>query len=188
MAHQHHYPAPPRRRTSPLAIVAVVAAALVGLIVVAVVVVVAAGGSDGTTPGAKPSTHPAGSTVTDDQFGFRVTSVSTASRIKSDGGTDRAKGRFIKVQVAVTNKAAKPRFINADDQQLRAGGKGYGVDVNATVDADKGPEVGLPEKINGGATETILLVFDVPAGATPTTLEVHGSEVSGGQLLALPGA
>jgi hypothetical protein len=94
----------------------------------------------------------------------------------------------VQAWVAVTNRAAKPRFISADDQQLHAGGKTYSVAVSPTVDADQGPEIGLPEKISGGDTETILLVFDVPEGVKPTALEVHGNAMSGGALLALPEA
>lgn len=61
------------------------------------------------------------------------------------------------------------------------------MNLEATVNADKGPEVGMLEKINGGATETILLVFDAPDTARPSAIELHGSASSSGVLLALPG-
>lgn len=187
------YPTPPRRRTSPLAIVAVVAGVLVTLVVVAAVAVMAVGGSGETAPGSRAvageSTHPAGSTATDSRFTFRVTSVDTARRVKGDSGkTWVAQGKFVEVWLAVTNKAARARFISADDQQLHAGGKSLGVDIDATVEVDEGPEIGLPEKISGGNTETILLVFDVPVGAKPTALEVHGDTDTAGALIALPGS
>lgn len=185
------YQPPPRRRTSPLAIVAVVAGVLVTLVVVAAVAVMAADGGGGT-PGVhgagSKTTHQAGSTATDDRFTFRITSVDTARRVKGNGDERLStKGTFVEVWLAVTNQAAKARFISADDQQLHAGGKAYSVDVDATVDVDEGPEVGLPEKISGGDTETILLVFDVPQTAKPTTLEVHGDTDTAGALIALPG-
>ena len=56
----------------------------------------------------------------------------------------------------------------------------------ATVTVDQGPEVGLPEKINPGSTETIELVYDVPATVKPTGVEVHGSNTSAGVRVALP--
>lgn len=191
MTHQP-YPAPPRRRANPAAVVLLVVGGFIVLVVVAVVVLMAvSGGSDGTLPAAnKPaanaSTHPVGSTATDAKFTFRVTAAGTSQRLKGEGGTSLAQGRFVRVWVAVTNNSPKARFISADDQQLHAGGKTYGVDVEATVNVDKGPEIGLPERINGGATETIIIVFDAPDAAKPTAIEVHGSTDSAGALLALP--
>lgn len=186
------YPAPPRRRTSPAAVVLLIVGAFVVLVVVAVVVLMAvAGESDGTLPAANrpaahASTHEVGSTATDAKFTFRVTAAGTSRRLKGEGGTSLAEGTFVRVWVAITNDSPKARFVSADDQQLHAGGKTYGVDIDATVNVDKGPEVGLPEKINGGATETIIVVFDAPEDAKPTAIEVHGSSTSEGALLALP--
>ena len=181
-----HYTAPPqRRRTSPALIILLVVMAVGALIVAAAVVMVAGGG--GAPAGA--ATHPAGATVTDDGFTFHVAGVKLREHIKSDAGdTDTAKGQYVLVSLDVTNTGNKPRFVFADDQQLRAGGKTYAVDTTATVDSDKGDEVGLPEKINPGATERIVVVYDVPAAATPEAIELHGAQDSGGALVALPAA
>lgn len=63
-----------------------------------------------------------------------------------------------------------------------------GVDMTATVDADKGPEVGLLEKVDPRATERIVLVYDVPRGTTAQAVELHSALSSDGATVALPGA
>jgi hypothetical protein len=171
------YPPPPRRRTSPAAVLLV---AGVAIVVAAAIVVMAASGNDGTQPAAaggapalKASTHPA-RTGTDHRFTFHTTHINLDAHVKGINGPDFPKGRFVKVWVSVHNQASRPRFVSADDQQLHAGGKVYGVDVGATVDVDEGPE--------------IVLVFDVPKTANPTALEVHGDTDTAGALISLPTA
>lgn len=193
---QPTYPTPPRRRTSPLAILAVVGATAAALLVVGVIVVMVASQPDSTSPSSHtdhlapagaPATHPAGSSVTEGRWEFRVAQTDTARRVHGDGGSRVAQnGHFVEVWLAVTNHAAKARFISADDQHLLAGAKSYDVDVDATVTVDQGPEVGLPEKINPGSTETIELVYDVPGTVRPTGVEVHSSDTSTGVRVALP--
>lgn len=182
--HQQTYAPPPvRRRTNPLLIGFIILLGLGLVAVVAVVIIAAAGG--GQSAASEP-THPASSTVTDAPFTFHVTKVEAKKRVKGDGGSATAKGTFVLVHLAVTNGASKPRFVGSDDQKLQAGGKTYAFDLNATVEVDKGPEIGAPEQINPGATEEIVVVFDVPAGANPEAVELHGSASSGGVKVALP--
>lgn len=69
------------------------------------------------------STHRSGSVATDGKFGFRVSGVNTAARIKRKGGTSLAEGKFVKVWLAVTNRASKARFVSADtSSSTRAAG------------------------------------------------------------------
>jgi hypothetical protein len=179
-------PQPPSRPPNPTGIaVGIILATLILLFLTAVVG--AAIGGCGTPP-TNAATHPAAAPVTDADFTFQVTDVTTARRVRGDGGTTTAKGRYVLVHLLVTNSGRKPRFVSADDQTLRAGDKIYKLNVEATVDADKGPEIGLPEKINPGAAEEIVVVFDVPAGTTPQAIELHGSAASGGVTVALPAA
>jgi hypothetical protein len=111
----------------------------------------------------------------------------TPRRLHTKTGTQVTPGEFVEVWLAVTNHTDVAHYLNADDQRLRAGGTAYYVDVEATIAADQGPEIGLREKIGPGSTERILLVFNVAQSVRPTAVEVHGDPEPPGTLLALPG-
>jgi hypothetical protein len=176
----------PRVRRSPLRtnrlLIGLVVLLGFGLVAGATVVVIAVAG------GAKSPIHPAGATVRDSWFAFRVAGVQARKRVTGGGGDATAKGRFVLVSLDVTDRDDKPWTVFADDQKLRAAGKTYGIDVRATVDVDKGPDVGLQKSLNPGETKRIVVVFDVPTAAAPQAVELHGAPRSDGVLVALRAA
>lgn len=138
-------------------------------------------------PTADRSTHPAGGVATDGMFSFRVSRSTTADRTTGKNDTSLAEGKVVKIWLAVTNRAGKAQYISASLQQLHAGGQTYTVNLKARLNADEELEAATLQKINVGATKTILLVFDVPDTARPSAIEVHADPLTSGALLALPG-
>lgn len=123
---------------------------------------------------------PAGSTVRDGKFEFKVLGVTRGATSK-DGGfgtTDNAKGEYFSVRLQVTNIGDDARTLFASNQHLIVNGNKYDATSHITDD-------GWKEDINPGLGSTTTATFDIPAGSTPTAIECHDSAFSGGALLAL---
>jgi len=123
---------------------------------------------------------PAGSSVRDGKFEFKVLGVERGATSK-DGGfgtTDTAKGEYFTVKLQVTNIGDEPRTLFASNQKLIINGKTYEATSHITDD-------GWKEDINPGLGSTTTATFDIPPGAVPTAIECHDSAFSGGALLAL---
>ncbi|WP_328358611.1 DUF4352 domain-containing protein [Mycobacterium sp. NBC_00419] len=126
-----------------------------------------------------PSVAPAGSSVRDGKFEFRVIGTSRGGTSMEDTfGTEHAKGEFFVVQLQVTNIGDDARSFSATNQKLIINGNEY----KATSFLN---DSSWSDDINPGLGTTGRVVFDIPKGAVPTEIEVHDSMFSGGALLAL---
>ena len=132
------------------------------------------------TTSSGPTMAPAGSSVRDGKFEFKVLGVQRGGTSK-DGGfgtTDTAKGEYFTVKLQVTNIGDEARTLFASNQKLIINGKTYEATSHITDD-------GWKEDINPGLASTTTATFDIPPGAVPTAIECHDSAFSGGALLAL---
>ncbi|GAA4494877.1 hypothetical protein GCM10023191_034750 [Actinoallomurus oryzae] len=169
----------PTRRANPLLVAFLI---LLGLAMAAVLVGVGWTAIHRWT--AAPPTRPAGTTVTDGDLAFRVAYVDTTANSQGVAGETVPTGKFVNVRVSVTNRAGRPRHVDPADQFLRAGGKRYAVDHDATVNAGDTAALSLPGRT--GATGSLILVFDVPKRVASAAIEVHATASSGGARVTLP--
>jgi hypothetical protein len=185
---------------------------LLSLVLLVVVVVVlaqlAGGGDDGapapagssttspateaqdTPPGEEPA-PPAeaapgvGTPVADGKLQFTVTSVEAGvPSIGDDLFGVTAQGQYVLVHMTVTNVGDAAQLFDASSQTLLDG-------QGRTHSADSGAAIYLPDSnsfltsINPGNTVDGIVVFDVPADATPVSVELHDSPFSGGVTVSL---
>lgn len=171
------------------------------LVIVGVVVVVQAvsggtepvanpGASAGQTPGAAdaaegPAAPGIGAAVADGKFEFTVTSIEPGVPHIGDAtfGVD-AQGQFLLVHVTVTNVGDAAQYFDSSSQKL--------LDAQGrTHSADSSAAIYLPDSnsfltsINPGNTVEGIVVFDIPADATPASIELHDSPFSGGVTVTL---
>lgn len=121
-----------------------------------------------------------GSPVRDGKFEFTVTKVVTGK--KSVGGeylSEKAQGSYTLVYVTVKNIGDEPQTMFSDNQKVQdASGKSYSSDTEAGI-VIQDNEAWMQE-INPGNALKGVIVFDMPAGAKATELELHDSALSGG--------
>lgn len=126
-----------------------------------------------------------GSPVRDGKFEFTVTKVKTG--VKSVGDqylSKQAQGSFVLISVTVKNIGDKAQTMFDDNQKLRdADGREFSADTEAAIHL-KNNDLWLKE-VNPGNTATGTLIYDMPAGATPASLELHDSAFSGGVTVSL---
>ncbi|WP_158372681.1 DUF4352 domain-containing protein [Cellulosimicrobium cellulans] len=181
------------------------------LVVLVVAVGVAGGGSDDPAPA---TATPAGSTaadageaveqpaaeapapaaeapagigtpVRDGTFEFTVTSVEAGvTRVGSDLIGQDAQGQYVLVHLTVANIGTEAQYFSDSSQKaFDAQDRQFSADSAAGVYLDGNNT--LLNQINPGNTVTGTVVYDVPADATLTRLELHDSPFSGGVEVAL---
>ncbi|MFI9555490.1 DUF4352 domain-containing protein [Nonomuraea endophytica] len=148
--------------------VAIAAAALLS-VVVAVVFFVRSGTSASI-----------GQAVTDGGLTMTVTRVEQLDRIGAESLGKAARGRFVVVHLSVKNTGTRAQAFISDSQKLLAGGAEYRADPGAAVYVDGADSKLLYEKIKPGDTIAGALVFDVPKGVQPVSIELHERASSGG--------
>lgn len=182
------------------------------LVALVVVVGVASGGSDDQAPApgpqadagatgegdeaaGQPAEAPAdpaadapvgiGTPVRDGKFEFTVTSVEPGvTRVGSDLLGQDAQGQYVLVHLTVANIGTEAQFFSDSSQKaFDAQDRQFSADSTAAVYLDGNDT--LLNQINPGNTVTGTVVFDVPADATLTRLELHDSPFSGGVEVAL---
>jgi len=129
-----------------------------------------------------PATAVLGQSVRDGRFAFLVTSVQRPSKTLTGrtGARETAEGAFVIVRVDVTNIGYEPLTLTATDQFL-VSDKGKRFATSAAISSLKGAEQVFLEKINPGHTVSAApLLFDVPAGTTMASIELHESLSSTG--------
>ncbi|GED99139.1 DUF4352 domain-containing protein [Gordonia crocea] len=125
--------------------------------------------------------------VRDGKFEFAVTNVETglASVGENQFLTQKAQGEFAVVTLTVKNIGDKAQGFSPSNQKLvDQQGRQHESDATAQI-ALGGSDIPVWDNINPGNTVTVKLVFDIPKGAVPTTLELHDSMFSGGVKVAL---
>jgi Domain of unknown function (DUF4352) len=133
-------------------------------------------------PAATPATATVGQSVRDGQLSFIVTSVQPPTKFLTDrvGTLQTAQGEFVIVRLSVTNIGYEPRTVTATDQFLISS-RGQRFATSAADSSLPGSEKIFLEKINPGNTVyDIPLLFDVAAGSTIASIELHDTVSSAG--------
>ncbi|GAB3114252.1 hypothetical protein GCM10027055_19960 [Janibacter alkaliphilus] len=127
-----------------------------------------------------------GDVVSDGTFDFTVSQVRDGGQQIGDDmlGTS-AQGTFWLVDISVTNTGDSAQYFSDSDQVvIDEEGREHSADTEAAIYLDSAQDVFL-EEINPGNTVEGTLVFDLPAGATPSQIELHDSMFSGGTTVDL---
>jgi hypothetical protein len=134
------------------------------------------------SPTAPPATAVMGKSVRDGKFAFVVTSMERPGRSFTDrlGSRQNAQGIFVIVRIDVTNIGYEARTLTATDQFL-VDDSGQRFGTSSAISSLAGAERIFVEKINPGHTvRGAPLLFDVPAGTTIASIELHNSLSSTG--------
>lgn len=140
---------------------------------------------DGKQENDTPALAKVGQKVRDGQFEFTVTAVKKGVASVGDQSLgQKAQGQYVLVGVTVTNIGEKAQLLADSSQKLRdAQGREFSSDTAAAIYI-KGNDVFLNE-INPGNSVKGTLVFDMPKGASPVSIELHDSPFSEGVTVAL---
>lgn len=98
--------------------------------------------------------------------------------------TVKAHGQLCNVTTAVKNTSGPARTLNADGQFLLASGKRF-VAFAEAMRKDPVPNAFGWKEIAPGSTANGTLFFEIPMGAAPRYLELHGSSSSPGAKVPL---
>ncbi|MFL6053036.1 MAG: DUF4352 domain-containing protein [Actinoallomurus sp.] len=120
------------------------------------------------------------------KFAFTVTKIKKGVRRVGDQYVGRtAQGQFILVYVTAVNIGDEARTFDSGSQKLTdAGGRQFDADTQAIIALGDESKAFL-EDINPGNGVHGILVFDVPAGVSLKSLELHDSPFSGGVTVPL---
>lgn len=126
-----------------------------------------------------------GRPVRDGKFEFTVRAV-------RDGGTtvgpeflqERAQGTYTLVDLTVRNTGDEAQSLDVSAQKLMTpSGSQLSADTGATISFNDGAI--FYEQINPGNSLDVTIVYDVPAGTTPASIDLHDSVFSGGATVSL---
>ena len=137
-------------------------------------------------PAAEPAEEPApqtagiGTPVRDGKFEFTVTSIEGGvAHVGDDMFGKDAQGQFTLVHMSVTNIGDEAQHFDGSSQKLvDAQGRTHSADGSAAIYL--GDAESFLNQINPGNSVQGTVVFDIPADATPASLELHDSMFSGG--------
>lgn len=172
-----------------------------GIVAVFVIVAVAGGGDKDTSdsaaggapaapaaPGAPAAPAKSGTSIAgigtpvrDGKFEFTVTGIEAGLPSVGDNPylMQKAQGQFVVVTMTVQNTGNEPKGISPTDQKLfDAQGRKFTADPTAAINLDS--DVPLWDQINPGNSVTLKVVYDMPVGAVPASMELHDSMFSGG--------
>jgi hypothetical protein len=127
-----------------------------------------------------------GESAVDGDFTFVVTAVEDGPAIIGDADfSAEPRGKFVLVTMTATNNGDSPRSLLGDNQfMIDTEGRRASADTAAS-DSLPGNAQSVFEEINAGSRVTSIVVFDIPADATPAGLELHDSASSSGVTVAL---
>jgi hypothetical protein len=134
----------------------------------------------------EPAAPGLGTAVRDGQFEFVVTGVEDVGKtVGPDVIQEEAQGTFLIVRVDVTNIGDEARMLDSSSQYLYdADGRKY--DASSAIFVLEDFDKAFLENINPGNTVTgAPLLYDVPEGFVPATIELHDSAFSGGVTVTL---
>lgn len=173
---------------------------LLGIVVLIIAIFAATSGKSSTTAPAAPDTGssaPAadpeaaetepgvGTPVRDGKFEFVITSVEPGTpEIGEAPLTTKAQGQFVLVNVSVTNIGNEPQaFSGSDTKAFDSQGREFTASTSAAIYLPSSNSLYTP--INPGNKVDGKVVFDVPAGTTLTSIELHDSMFSDGVTVQL---
>jgi len=136
-------------------------------------------------PAAEAPAAGLGTPVRDGKFEFTVTSVEPGvARVGNDLIGTEAQGQYVLVHLTVANIGTEAQYFSDGAQKaFDAQGREFSADSAAGVYLEGNDT--LLNQINPGNTVTGTVVFDVPADAALTRLELHDSLFSGGVEVAV---
>jgi hypothetical protein len=141
-----------------------------------------------TAPTASARQAGIGTEVQDGAFAFTVTKVDTG--VQSLGQSylrTEAQGSYVLVHVTVRNVGTESQLFTGSNQTLfDAQGREFDADTAAAIMNVPDSESFLTT-INPGNSVNGVLVFDVPEGVAPASIELHDSMFSSGVLVSLAG-
>jgi hypothetical protein len=126
-----------------------------------------------------------GEPAADGKFNFVVNGVDcSVTEIGSEFLSQKAQGQFCIVDLTITNIGDRAQSFFGDNATLfNAQGQQFSADGEAAIYLEDSSS--LYEEINPGNTLASKVVFDVPAGTVPTSIELHDSAFSGGVTVSL---
>jgi len=126
-----------------------------------------------------------GIAVRDGKFEFTVTSVETGVATVGDEYLNaQAQGQFVLVHMTVTNIGDRAQMFDGSSQKLLdSAGREHSADSSAAIYL--GDANSFLTDVNPGNSVEGTVVFDVPADAVPTSIELHDSMFSGGAEVSL---
>jgi hypothetical protein len=134
---------------------------------------------------AEPEMAGVGDTVTDGDFEFTVGGFEQGvAEIGSEFLNEKAQGEFVIIDLTVKNTGSEAAYFSDSDQKLfDTDGNEYSANSAAGIYLEDN-DVWLTE-INPGNQVEGKIVFDVPAGTSLASLELHDSFLSGGVAVSL---
>ncbi|MGK5170480.1 DUF4352 domain-containing protein [Geodermatophilus sp. CPCC 205761] len=129
---------------------------------------------------AEPAAPGIGQPAADGDFNFVVNGVDCSStEIGNEFLNTTAQGQFCIVDLTITNIGDEAQsFLGGNATLFNAQGQEFSSDSEAAIYLDDSSS--LYEEINPGNTLSSKVVFDVPAGTVPSSIELHDSMLSGG--------
>jgi hypothetical protein len=123
-----------------------------------------------------PAAYGLGDAVPTGDWEITVADVETGvSEVGDQYLNSTAQGQYILVDVEVKNTGSEPSYFFEDNVKLLDdAGNTYATDSEASLYTTESGDVFLLEEINPGNTASGVLVFDVPADASPNVLEFQG--------------
>jgi hypothetical protein len=133
----------------------------------------------------KTSTAGIGDPVRDGKFEFTVSKVDCGrSRVGTKDFGKSAQGQYCFVSVTVENIGKESQSLFGSNQHLFDNqGRKFDADGEAAIYVEDSKT--LYESINPGNKVNGILIFDIPASATPVKIELHDSAFSRGVTVAL---
>jgi hypothetical protein len=133
----------------------------------------------------EPATIGMGQPALDGDFQFVVNGVDCSqTAIGSEYFNTQAQGQFCQIDLTITNIGSEAQSFFGDNATLfNAQGQEFSADSEAAIYLEDSSS--LYEEINPGNALNSKVVFDVPAGMVPTSIELHDSAFSGGVTVAL---
>ncbi|MGY1813253.1 DUF4352 domain-containing protein [Blastococcus sp. SYSU D00820] len=166
--------------------------ALVAIVVIAIIATqTGKGGSDDSSAGSasggssESSSVGIGQPALDGKFQFVVNGVDCSATSLGDQYVSiTAQGTFCIVDLTISNIGNEAQSFFGENATLRnAEGQEFSADTEASFYLPN--SASLYEEINPGNTLNSKVIFDVPVGTTPASLELHDSAFSGGVTVAL---
>ncbi|WP_309226808.1 MULTISPECIES: DUF4352 domain-containing protein [unclassified Mycolicibacterium] len=147
--------------------------------------------SRAATPSQSQSTKSSAATlntpVRDGKFEFVVKSVQPGLAEVGDNPylARKAQGQFVIVTLSVQNIGDKAQGFSPANQKLFDNqGRSFESDSAAQI-ALGDSDIPVWDNINPGNTVEVKVIYDMPQGAVPTSIELHDSMFSGGTTVAL---
>ncbi|MBU8808836.1 DUF4352 domain-containing protein [Mycolicibacterium goodii] len=125
--------------------------------------------------------------VRDGKFEFVVRSVQSGLADVGDNPflNQKAQGQFVIVTLTVQNIGDRPQGFSPSNQKLiDTEGRSFETDTSAQIALDDN-DIAVWDNINPGNTVDVSLVYDMPVGSVPASIELHDSMFSGGATVNL---